>query len=49
MGKLGTIGGLIGELADKVLDYLEETSDKKTEGIEEVKTIEGEVIKDEKE
>ena len=49
MGKLGTIGGLIGELADKVLDYLDEKSDEETKGIEEVEIIEGKVIGDKEE
>lgn len=49
MGKLSTIGGLIGELADKVLDYLEERSDKETKEIEEVEIIEGKVIGDKEE
>lgn len=35
MGNLSVIGGLIGELADRVLDWLEDRSDKETEGIEE--------------
>ena len=40
MARLRVIGGLIGELADRVLDYLERKADKETEGIEETERIE---------
>ena len=46
MGKLGTIGGLIGELADKVLDYLEDKSDEETKDIQQIEIIDGKVIED---
>ena len=36
MGNLRVIGTLIGELGDRVLDWLEKRADKETEGIEEI-------------
>ena len=40
MGNLRVIGALIGELGDRVLDWLEEKSDKEAEEIEEIEEIE---------
>ncbi len=40
MARLRVIGGLIGELADRVLDYLEDKANKETEGIQDTELIE---------
>ena len=39
MGNLRVIGALIGELGDRVLDWLEEKTEKETEGIQEIEEI----------
>ena len=40
MGNLRVIGALIGELGDRVLDWLEKTADKEAEDIQEIEEIE---------
>ena len=44
MGKLRIIGGLLGELGDQILDWLEDRASKETDEIQEIEVIEGEVI-----